>query len=143
MICLLVLFVFTQANSITDDLQPHLNTLLEEDVVSTRLITCRIIQKLLSICGSTFHPDRLHTMYMELLKRLDDSNDEIRIAVSKTFMTFFNCFPKDYDVALYRAHLETLYKGLLVHLDDPDQKIQQAVLGKFKSNIIDLWRRTC
>ncbi len=114
-----------------DELLPHLNTLLEEDVASTRLITCRIIQKILAICGSTFHPDRLHAMYMELLKRLDDSNDEIRVAVSKTFMTYFECFPKDYHVSLYRAHLETLYRGLLVHLDDPDQKIQQAVLGRY------------
>ena len=119
-----------QANSTMDELLPQLISLLEDDVISTRLITCRIIQKLLAICGSTFHPDRLHTMYMELLKRLDDSNDEIRIAVSKTFMTYFECFPKEYDVPCYRAHLETLYRGLLVHLDDPDQRIQQAILGR-------------
>jgi dynein assembly factor 5 len=69
-------------------------------------------------------------MYPELLKRLDDSNDEIRVAVSKTFMAYFQCFDEGFDVGLYSAHLEAIYKGLLVHLDDPDAKIQHAILGK-------------
>ncbi|XP_072168625.1 dynein axonemal assembly factor 5-like [Diadema setosum] len=122
-----------QLNSIINDLQVQLVTLLEDDSCSTRLITVRILQKVMAVCGSsTFDPERLHTMYMELLKRLDDSSDEIRVAVAKTFVTFFGCFGEDYDVRLYKAHLETLYTGLLVHLDDPDQAIQEAVLDVLK-----------
>ena len=121
-----------QLGSIMDEVQVQLVTLLEDDSRSTRLITTRILQKVMALCGpSCFHPDRLHALYMELLKRLDDSSDEIRVAVAKTFVTFFSCFPEEYDRRLYKAHLETLYTGLLVHLDDPDQTIQEAVLGKY------------
>lgn len=33
--------------------------------------------------------DLLHSLYPELLKRMDDSNDEIRVFVTKTLLTFF------------------------------------------------------
>ena len=36
-----------------------------------------------------FAADLLHTLYPELLKRLDDSNDDIRVFVTKTFLAFF------------------------------------------------------
>ncbi|PIK45499.1 putative dynein assembly factor 5, axonemal [Apostichopus japonicus] len=113
-------------------LLPQATSLLEDDVRTTRLITCRVLQRILEICGTRLHPDTLHTMYMELLKRLDDSSDEIRLSVTKTFMTFFRCFQKEYDVVLYKAHIETLYRGLLVHMDDTDTDIQQAVLDVLK-----------
>lgn len=112
-------------------LLPQINNLLEDDSRTTRLVSCRVLQHILAICGTSLHPDCLHTMYMDLLKRLDDSSDEVRLAVAKTFVTYFSCFPKEYDIGLYRAHLEALYRGLLVHMDDPDSTIQQAVLGKF------------
>ena len=70
-------------------------------------------------------------MYPELLKRLDDSSDEIRIAVARTFLAYFDCFRGGYDVGLYRAHLEAIYRGLLLHLDDPDKSIQEAMLGEY------------
>ena len=61
---------------------------------------------------------------------MDDSSDDVRIAVAITFQKYFDCFEDDYNVGLYRAHLEAIYKGLLVHLDDPEPRIQEAVLGK-------------
>lgn len=113
-------------------LLPQINNLLEDDSRTTRLVSCRVLQHILTICGTSLHPDCLHTMYMDLLKRLDDSSDEVRLAVAKTFVTYFSCFPKEYDIGLYRAHLEALYRGLLVHMDDPDSAIQQAVLDVLK-----------
>jgi len=74
----------------------------------------------------------LHQIYPELLKRMDDSSDEIRIVVTKTFLAYFRAFPSDYDNDLYKLHLEALFKGLLVHLDDPSASIQEAVLNVLK-----------
>jgi len=68
-------------------------------------------------------------MYPELLKRLDDSSDEVRIAAIETFSAYFGCLCKEYEVALYRAHLEQIFKGLLLHMDDPQEEVQRAVLG--------------
>lgn len=33
--------------------------------------------------------DLLHQIYPELMKRMDDSSDEIRVIVTKTFLSFF------------------------------------------------------
>ncbi|KAI8494919.1 HEAT repeat-containing protein 2 [Branchiostoma belcheri] len=121
-----------QANTIMDDMLTQLVTLLDDDVQSTRLITCRVLNHLLNLCGATFHPDRLNKVYPELLKRLDDNSDEIRVAVAKTFSTFFPCIGDDYDRTLYKAHLEFMFKGLLVHLDDTDERIQENMLGVLK-----------
>lgn len=103
---------------------------MEDDNKSTRLISCRVMTRTFETLGSVLDQDRLHNLYIELLKRLDDSSDEIRVAVTRTFLAYFDCFREDYDAGLYRAHLEAMYKGLLVHLDDPDQSIQESVLSE-------------
>ena len=36
-----------------------------------------------------FIGDLLHQIYPELMKRMDDSSDEIRVMVTKTFLAFF------------------------------------------------------
>lgn len=105
---------------------------MEDDNKNTRLVACRVMTRTFDLAGSSVNQDRLHNMYLDLLKRLDDSNDEIRITVSRTFLAYLDCFQQAYDVQLYRAHLEAMYKGLLVHLDDPDERIQEAILGKIR-----------
>jgi len=76
--------------------------------------------------------DKLHSLYCDLLKRLDDSSDEVRIALTKTLEAYTDAFPDNYDRDLYRAHIEAVYKGLLIHLDDPSSEIQEAVLSVLK-----------
>ncbi|KAH3861633.1 dynein axonemal assembly factor 5-like [Dreissena polymorpha] len=105
---------------------------MEDDNKGTRLVACRVMTRTFDLAGGRVNQDRLHNMYLELLKRLDDSSDEIRLTVAKTFLAYLDCFEKAYDVQLYRAHLEAMYKGLLVHLDDPDERIQEAILGVLK-----------
>ena len=78
-------------------------------------------QPTLIIPQECFGPDELHKVYVELLKRLDDSSDELRVAVTATLKTFFSLLPEDYNRELYKAHLQFLYRGLLIHLDDPNQ----------------------
>ena len=107
----------------------QLRSTLEDDNMSTRLVTCRVMTRILATVGASLDDHRLHNMYPELLKRLDDSNDDVRVAVTDTWLAYLGCFQKDYKVDLYRAHLEAIYKGLLIHLDDPDTRIQDAVLG--------------
>ena len=102
---------------------------MEDDSAQTRLIGCRVLSKVFILAGSSLDHDRLHFMYPDLLKRLDDSNDDIRIAIAKTFQAYFDCFNDNYDPKLYKAHLEAIYRGLLVHLDDPESQIQDVVLG--------------
>ena len=122
-------FVF-QLEPVLDKFITQMLSLMDDDNKGTRLVACRVMTRTFDLCGSLIDQDRLHNMYLELLKRLDDSNDEIRVTVSKTFLAYLDCFADRYDVNLYRAHLEAMYKGLLVHLDDPEPKIQESILGK-------------
>lgn len=99
--------------------------------------------------------DSLHSLYPDLLRRLDDSSDEIRVATAAAlfafirwsiiyqgvcvccsnkfetiFLTNFSAFPVDYAQDLYKAHSEALFKALLIHLDDPSTEIQASCLNK-------------
>ncbi|KAK6170739.1 hypothetical protein SNE40_019054 [Patella caerulea] len=117
---------------IVENLLTQVITLMEDDNKSTRLIACRVLTRLFELMGGTLNQDRLHNIYPELLKRLDDSSDEIRVVVAKTFLAYFDCFGEGYDPDLYKAHLEAIFKGLLVHLDDSEKKIQEAILEVLK-----------
>ncbi|XP_022319894.2 dynein axonemal assembly factor 5-like [Crassostrea virginica] len=117
---------------VVEDLLTQMITTMDDDNKSTRLICCRVMTRLFDLVGVELGQDRLHNMYPDLLKRLDDSSDEVRITVSKTFLAYFDCFMNGYDVSLYRAHLEAIYKGLLIHLDDSEPKIQEAILEVLK-----------
>uniref|UniRef100_H2YGR6 TOG domain-containing protein n=1 Tax=Ciona savignyi TaxID=51511 RepID=H2YGR6_CIOSA len=111
------------------ELLPQLKSALDDDVKSTRLTTAKVLTRFFHICGDATNVDEvLHKIYIELLKRLDDASDEIRIAITKTWKQYFTCFKvHEYDRSLYKAHLEAMYSGLLVHMDDPDTNIQVAV----------------
>lgn len=118
---------------VIENLLTQMISLLEDDVNTTRLLACRVMTRVFDLMGNTLDQDRLHFMYPELLKRLDDSSDEIRLKMTKTLLAYLDCFQGSYDVQLYRAHLEAIYRGLLLHLDDPQEKIQEAVLEVMKS----------
>jgi len=55
-----------------------------------KLRTQSFSNRLLTICGQDADVDEvLHKLYMELLKRMDDASDDIRITVTKTWAAFF------------------------------------------------------
>ncbi|OCT64179.1 hypothetical protein XELAEV_18045280mg [Xenopus laevis] len=117
---------------VEDNLMPRVITTLEEDSKMCRLMSCRIIRALLSTCEKQLRPDKLNKIYPELLKRLDDASDEVRVAAAKTLYQWFKCLPDEYERTTYKGHLEFLYRGLLVHLDDPDASLQLIVLDLLK-----------
>lgn len=130
MVAPLILYFDLQLEPVVEDIITQIVVTMDDDSKSTRLVSCRVLTRLFDLMGEALDQDRLHNMYPELLKRLDDSSDEIRVMVSKTFLAYLQCFGDKYDANLYRAHLEAIYSGLLVHLDDPEIKIQEAILGK-------------
>ena len=116
---------------VVEDVLLQLQSTLDDDLSDTRLLTCRVLRRLLTLVGRSVDQDRLHNLYPCLLKRLDDSNDDVRRAATETFSAYMQCFGDDYNVAMYRAHIDAIYHGLLVHLDDQDSAIQLSVLGKY------------
>jgi hypothetical protein len=65
-----------------------------------------------------------------VLKRLDDSSEEVRGVALRALGLWLASLGKDYNSQLYSQHLEVLFQQLLLHLDDPDSCVQDTVLGE-------------
>ena len=68
---------------VVDKLLPQVVAGLEDDFEQTRLVMCQVLEKILVVFSLNFKGsdpafDRLHQVYPQLLKRLDDNDDAIR-----------------------------------------------------------------
>ncbi|KAM6957240.1 dynein axonemal assembly factor 5 [Aplochiton taeniatus] len=115
-------------------LSPVLLSCLDEDSHMCRLLACRSITTLLQLTGNSLHPDALNNIYPELLKRLDDSSQEIRGAALRALGQWLSSLTKDYNPQLYSGHLEFLFRQLLLYLDDPESHTQSVVLEVLKGS---------
>jgi len=70
-----------------------------------------------------FDAEDYKEIYPELLKRLDDSQDGIRIATAETFNVFFKYLPDPWSSSLYDYTIKTIF----IHLDDQNSDIQKAI----------------
>jgi dynein assembly factor 5 len=110
---------------------------LDDDDRLTRMNCCYVLQALFSNDDAirTIDNNRLHKSYPDLLKRLDDVSDDIRLAICSTLKAYIQAFHGDFNIELYRSHLEDIAKILLIHMDDQNSQIQNAVFGKEKENL--------
>ncbi|KAM5229071.1 dynein axonemal assembly factor 5 isoform 2-T2 [Ctenodactylus gundi] len=109
-------------------LLPPVLAMLEEDAQSPRLVACRIVSVFLKSSGDRMGPDTLTAIYPELLKRLDDVSNDVRMAAIAALVTWLHCVQSTGEKSHYQSSVQYLYKELLVHLDDPDHTVQDAVL---------------
>jgi dynein assembly factor 5 len=84
-------------------------------------------------------------LYPELLKRLDDSHDNLRIVAAQTLQHFITDIdrwtglmktiphPEDtyVECELDDVHWESLFKGMAIHLDDMNQAVQESIASVF------------
>lgn len=77
----------------------------------------------------------------ELLKRLDDSSEEVRSVALQALGLWLSSLTEEYNPEWCRAHLQLLFQQLLLHLDDPDSSVQEQVLGETRvgSDNLFLW----
>lgn len=120
------LLTATVLNAVFVDLLPVLKSALDDSFSpDNRLIACLVLKDTLAAMQADISGEQLREVYPELLKRLDDSNDKIRIAICEALSVFFQCLPPKWSRTLYAYILKTLF----VHLDDPSFEIQEG-LGK-------------
>ncbi|XP_008849669.1 dynein assembly factor 5, axonemal isoform X2 [Nannospalax galili] len=117
-----------QVQEIQETLMPHVLATLEDDSQTTRLVSCRIVNMFLKTSGHTMESDRLLKVYPELLKRLDDVSNDVRMAAASVLLTWLKCVQSSDGKSSYQSSVQFLYRELLVHLDDPECTIQDAVL---------------
>jgi dynein assembly factor 5, axonemal len=106
--------------------------MLDDDDRLTRLNSCYVLHALFTNVDAqrTIDIDCLHRIYPDLLKRLDDIVDDIRLSMCSTLHGYVQVFHGDFNIDLYRSHLEDIAKILLIHMDDQNHRIQQAVYGR-------------
>lgn len=66
----------------------------------------------------------------ELLKRLDDSSEEVRGAGLEAIGLWLSSLTGEYNPEFYASHLKFVFQQLLLFLDDPDSSVQQQALGE-------------
>ncbi|CAM9386582.1 unnamed protein product [Chrysoparadoxa australica] len=104
---------------------PVLKTNLEDYDATTRQLVCSIMRDVFFMLPSALGEDPVRDLYPELLKRLDDSSDEVRKAVCGTLCAFFEATPAQ---VVRGTVLDYSVEQLLVHLDDQEEAMQAAVL---------------
>jgi dynein assembly factor 5, axonemal len=126
------------------------NSTLDDDNKSTRLYVCELLHAILRLYGqsSLMSVDLLHTLYPELIKRLDDQSDEIRMKTLDVFSLYVECLSCNggptspggggvYNSVLYQAHTQFIYENLILYLDDENASVRTKVIGKRNREIIE------
>jgi len=119
-------------NQIFADLLPVLKSALDDSFSpDNRLIACLVLSATLSEMQAEVNGEQLREVYPEMLKRLDDSNDKVRVAICEALTVFFKCLPPKWSRSLYEYILRTLF----VHLDDPSPDIQQGIYAALEEAV--------
>lgn len=136
------------------DIVPILCSNLDDDEQSTRQNCISIVQFILQV--PVWNAETFKKLYPEMLKRMDDAKDSVRIQAASTWTEVFPSIKVWMDGLLYlradlskddkqrltiikdgvvvelgldSGHYETIIDGLLIHMDDTNQVIQEAVLA--------------
>lgn len=105
--------MFTPLKSCLDD--DWMNELRFASVILTRKMMERIRDDMDHEC--------FKEVYEQLLKRLDDAQDGIRIETAKCFELFFELLPEGWSNSLY----DYTIKGVFIHLDDTNEEVRNAI----------------
>lgn len=119
---------------LTDQLIPLLISLTEDPSSLSRLLALEnlgLIKELL--CKKyNWKVEDLLKIYPEIVKRLDDPTEKVRICAIKILLVIFKNFPNDFKSITFKSHHELLLDTLLTHFDDDDEDFQNVVLDILK-----------
>ena len=131
----------SQLESQLEESLPCIWTAIDDDNIETRRVGCQVIEALLNKLGKTkLNPDHARKLYPELLKRLDDASDDVRMVACGPLIALFNamnyCANWNDQCNFEKANYQYLLRGLLVHLDDPSPEIQQAIVAVLEAGMV-------
>lgn len=69
-------------------------------------------------------------MLVDVLKRLDDPTDKVRLAAVKNLAKLLQAPPQEFLRNSFKPHHELIIDTLLTHFDDNDKSFQTLVSGK-------------
>ncbi|KAJ8911640.1 hypothetical protein NQ315_005985 [Exocentrus adspersus] len=107
---------------IVEQLLPLLTSLLEDASYRSRKLSAECLTLLKQICclKNAWSVDSFIKIYPELLKRLDDPVENVRLCALKSIMILLESPPEEFKANHYKAHHEIIIDTLLTHFDDED-----------------------
>ena len=103
---------------------PTLKSCLDDADATTRRLATLSLRAVLEALPGQLGEDAVYAMYHDLSKKLDDSDDGVRMASCATLGAFYRAAAPG---ALRGTMAEWSAQCLLVHMDDPDGAVQRAV----------------
>eukprot|EP00592_Proboscia_alata_P017710 CAMPEP_0194399932 /NCGR_PEP_ID=MMETSP0174-20130528/126933_1 /TAXON_ID=216777 /ORGANISM="Proboscia alata, Strain PI-D3" /LENGTH=691 /DNA_ID=CAMNT_0039196393 /DNA_START=1382 /DNA_END=3460 /DNA_ORIENTATION=+ len=116
--------------SVAPRLLPLLKSNLDDNDASTIQIVCLSLAMIFDNLPGMLGVEPVNHLYPDLIKCLDDSNDNVRFAAIKALKSFF--------VAASPCHfkgtvINYMSEQILIHMDDPNEKLQYACLDLLKA----------
>ncbi len=105
------------------ELVPLLCSQLDDNETSMRHIAAMSLCVVFERLKGAFGPQAVSEIYPLLVKRFDDSNDEVRLSVIKAVSVFMTASVQG---AFSGTSLDYTLDQLFIHLDDSDERIQAA-----------------
>ena len=117
---------------------PVLTNCLDDDATETRRLACVVVRHAVDQLGSArLNEEAVRALYPELLKRLDDASDGVRLTCCEPLAALLAAasYSPTYAAGanLNKTNLQYFLRGLLVHLDDPAAEIQRAVAAVLRA----------
>ena len=111
---------------------PSLKSCLDDHEPDTKRFTCGALERvfLLLKAPRSVSDAAVQDIYPDLVKRLDDSNDNVRKSACATMRAFIDCIAPG---GLHTTAFDYTADALFIHLDDPDPEVQTLVLGILKA----------
>jgi hypothetical protein len=103
---------------------PVLKTCASDETAELREVVVEAFLQILNFYSQIFEEIEICDLYPELLKRLDDSLDRIRIATAGPFCRFFAVVKENHKKL---SNYNYIVASLFTHLDDPSEYIQKAI----------------
>ncbi|KAK5640753.1 hypothetical protein RI129_009300 [Pyrocoelia pectoralis] len=127
--------LFPEAASIKpflDKLTPLLLSLTEDSSSRSRHLAIQALRliKVIATKRKSWTTDILLTIYPEILKRLDDPNDSVRMTAVNALPVIFNDSPSEFKNRNYNGHHEHIIDTLITHFDDDQDYELQADLAE-------------
>ena len=124
---------FITAACIEENLEIFISTTvscLSDDDSITRKMTCSVLRSLFELYSGDLNEQSAFDIYADLLKRLDDSDDHVRICICGTLCSFFRASNPSFWAG---TPLNYTLDCLFVHLDDQDIRVQKSVFNCLRS----------
>ncbi|CAG9815936.1 unnamed protein product [Phaedon cochleariae] len=123
------LFSTETLRPLSDKLLPLLVSLLEDASWRSR----QIAVDCLTLLGEedrrkeVWRVEDLVAVYPEILKRLDDPTEKVRLCALRNLPVILRNVPPEFKSPHYKAHHELIIDTLLTHFDDDDEQVQELV----------------